>query len=101
MSATRAICPSIVLARCSGGAMLGGAADRQVRLAVRVTRDAVEHVERESPPMPSVLQLVDEAQAVLVVTGAARDELVDDPLGGVAARRMRQSVAEGNRFGEL
>ena len=96
MSATRAICPSTVLARCSGRR-----ADRQAVLALRVARDAVAHFPGEIQPLPAVLEHVDDAQALLVVAEPAGHEPVDHALAGVAERRMAEIVAERDRLGQL
>ena len=66
MSATRTICPSIVL-----GAVLGIGADRHAALPFRVLRDAVAHLPRQVQPRAVVLEDVDDAQALLVVVEAA------------------------------
>ena len=93
MSATRAICPSTVLARCSGGAPTGSPC-----LPFRMARDAVAHFERQVEPLPAVLEHVDDAQALLVVAEAAGHEPIDDALPGVTERRMAEVVAEGDGF---
>ena len=90
------ICPSIVLARSAGGH-----ADRRARLPFRVLRDAVADFPREVQAAAVVLEQVDDAQALLVVVEAAGHQLIDDPLAGVAERRVPEIVAERDRFGEL
>ena len=95
-SATRMICPSIVLARSAGGH-----ADRRARLALRVLGDAVAHFPGEVQAAAVVLEHVDDAQALLVVVEAAGHQPVDDPLAGMAERRVAEIVAERDRFGQL
>ena len=52
-------------------------------------------------PAAVVLEHVDDAQALLVVVEAAGHQRVDDPLAGVAERRVAEIVAERDRFGQL
>src|SRR5687768_9773580 len=51
--------------------------------------------------MPIVLEDVDDAKALFVVVEAARNELVEHPLTGMAERRVPEVVAERDGFGQL
>ena len=52
-------------------------------------------------PRRSLLEHVDDAQALLVVVEAARDERAEHALAGMAERRVPQVVAERDRLGQL
>ena len=96
MSATRAICPSIVLARCSGSAPTGMPL---FPFECRAMPSRTSHVRLR--PCAVVLEDVDDAQALLVVVEAAGNQVVEDALAGVAERRVAEVVAERDRFGQL
>ena len=83
------------------GALVGVGADRRATLALRVLGDAVAHFPREVEPAPLVLEHVHDAQALLVVIEAARHQVVQHPLAGMAEGRVAQVVAERDGFGEL
>ena len=76
-------------------------ADRRAGLPFRVLGDAVAHFPGEVQAAAVVLEDVDDAQALLVVVEAAGHQAVDDPLAGVAERRVAEIVAERDRFGQL
>src|SRR5262249_28393413 len=82
-------------------AVLRRSADRQAVLALRMPRDAVAHFPREVQSLTAVLEDVDDAQALFVVTESAGYELVDHALAGVPERRMAEIVPERNGFGQL
>ena len=96
MSATRAICPSMVLARCSGSAPTGMPL---LPFECRAMPSRTSQVRLR--PCAVVLEHVDDAQALFVVIEAAGNQLVEDPLAGMAERRVAEVVAERDRFGEL
>ena len=96
MSATRAIWPSIVLARCSGSAPTGMPL---LPFECRAMPSRTSHVRFR--PCAVVLEHVDDAQALLVVVEAAGNQIVEDALAGVAERRVAEIVAERDRFGQL
>ena len=52
-------------------------------------------------PLPVVLEDVDDAEALLVVLEAARDQRLQDALAGVAERRVPEIVSERDRLGQL
>ncbi len=52
-------------------------------------------------PLAVVLEHVDDAQALLVVTEAARHQRVEHAFAGVPERRVPEVVPERDRFGEL
>ncbi len=52
-------------------------------------------------PSRSCLQHVDDAQALLVMVEAARNERAQHPLAGVAERRVAEIVTERDRLGQL
>src|SRR4026207_973403 len=105
MSATRAIWPSMVLARRSGAGPTGRP-PRPLRPRAppgrwRVPCDAVAHLPRQVEALAVVLQHVDDAQALLVVIEPAGNEIVQHPLAGVAERRVAEIVSERDRLGQL
>ena len=96
MSATRATWPSIVLARCSGGAPTGMPC---LPFECRAMPSRTSHVRFR--PCAIVLEHVDDAQALLVVIEAAGHQLAQHALAGVAERRVAEVVAERDRLGQL
>ena len=96
MSATRATCPSMVDARCSGGAPTGRPF---LPFECRAMPSRTSHV--RFSPLPIVLEDIDDAQALLVVIEAAGHERAQHALAGVAERRVPEIVAERDRFGQL
>ena len=96
MSATRAICPSRVLARCSGGAPTG-----MPFLPFECWAMPSRTSQVRFSPAAVVLEHVDDAQALLVVVEAAGHERVEHALAGVAERRVAEVVAERDRLGQL
>ena len=96
MSATRAICPSIVLARCSGSAPTGMPL---FPFEWRAMPSRTSHV--RFSPGAIVLEHVDDAQALLVVVEPAGDELAEDAFSGMAEGRVTQIVPERDRLGQL
>ncbi len=96
MSATRATWPSIVLARCSGGAPTGMPC---LPFECRAMPSRTSHVRFR--PCAVVLEHVDDAQALLVVIEPARHQAAQHPLAGVPERRVAQVVTERDRFGQL
>ena len=95
-SATRAIWPSSVADLLAWVGADGGTA-----LALGVLGDAVAHFPRQVQPTPVVFEHVDHAQALLVVIEAARHQVAQHALAGVAKRRVAQVVPERDRFGQL
>ena len=96
MSATRATWPSIVLARCSGGAPTGMPC---LPFECRAMPSRTSHVRFR--PCAIVLEHIDDAQALLVVVEAARHQAAQHPLAGMAERRVAEIVTKRDRFGEL
>ena len=76
-------------------------AHRRARLPLRVLGDAVADFPGEIQAAAVVLEHVDDAQALFVVIESAGHQAVDDPLAGMAERRMTEVVTEGDRFGQL
>ena len=95
-SATRMICPSIVLER-SSGAMPTGAPDFPFECFAMPSRTS----QLRFRPRPVVLEVIDDAQALLVVVESARHQRVDDTLAGVAERRVPEVVTERDGLGQL
>src|SRR4030095_6962850 len=83
------------------GAMFRRRADRHAVLALRMARNAVANLPRQVQPMAIVLEHVDDAQALLVMIESAGYERAQDPLAGVAERRVAQVVTKRDRFGQL
>ena len=96
MSATRATWPSIVLARCSGGAPTGMPC---LPFECRAMPSRTSHV--RFSPCAIVLEHVDDAQALFVVIEAARHEAAQHTLAGMAERRVAEIMPERDRFGQL
>ena len=96
MSATRATWPSMVLARCSGGAPTGMPC---LPFECRAMPSRTSHVRFR--PCAIVLEHVDDAQALLVVIEAAGHQAAEHALAGVAERRVAEVVAERDRLGQL
>ena len=89
------------LAFDGAGAVFRRRADRHAVLALRVPGDAVTHFPCQVQAFAIVLEHVDNAQALLVVIEAARHQLAQDTLTGMAERRVAKIVAERDRLGEL
>ena len=96
MSATRAICPSIVLARCAGSAPTGTPC---LPFECRAMPSRTSQV--RFSPCAVVLEHVDDAQALLVVLEPAGNERLQDALARVSERRVAEIVAERDRLGQL
>src|SRR6185503_10138568 len=82
-------------------AQRGRHADRRAGLALRVLGDAVAHFPREVESLAVVLELVDDAQALLVVVETAGHQRPDHALAGVAERRVAEIVSERDGLGQL
>ncbi len=83
------------------GAVLRVGPDGHPALALRVARDSVAHLPREVEALTLVLEHVDDAQALLVVVEATRDQVVQHPLAGMAEGRVAEVVAERDGLGQL
>src|SRR4030043_401418 len=63
--------------------------------------DAVPDFEGQVEPLALVLELLDDAQALVGVVEAEGQELVEGLLAGVAEGRVTEGVAEGDRLGQV
>ena len=64
-------------------------------------QDAVADFPRQVQPLAAALQALDDAQALLVVGEAVRQQLREGVLAPVAERRVAEVVPERDRFREV
>ena len=86
--------------RLEGERLLAGAGEEHVPAPLRVAEDPVAHLGGEVQPAAVVLEHLHDADRLHDVVEAAREDLGEEPLPGVAERRVAEVVAHHHRLDE-